>query len=85
MSIPLRWRLLDLETGATLTECVDVDGLFTDRVFPVEPVYERYTLLNCAPSGPLVAAINGTGPTWFGNFAVEGAHVPGRPLSRAFG
>jgi hypothetical protein len=81
VSIPLRWRLLDVETGAALTECTGVDGLFVDRVFPVEPLYERYTLLNCTPSGPLLAAINRTGPTWFGNFVVEGAHVPGRPVS----
>ncbi|MEV0397263.1 hypothetical protein [Polymorphospora rubra] len=81
MSIPLRWRLLDEETGATITDCTDIDGLFVDRVFPHEPLYERYTLLSCAPSGPLLAAIDGTGPTWFGNFVVEGAHAPGRPAS----
>ncbi|SCG76687.1 hypothetical protein GA0070614_5984 [Micromonospora coxensis] len=28
MSIPLRWRPLDEETGATFTDCVDIDGLF---------------------------------------------------------
>lgn len=83
MSIPLRWHLLDGQTGATLTECSDIDGLFVDRSFPVEPQYERYTLLNCAPSGPLLAAIDGTGPAWFGNFLVEGAHVPGRPVSES--
>ncbi|MGW4945025.1 barstar family protein [Actinoplanes sp. NPDC004185] len=81
MSIPLRWRLLDEGTRIALTECADVDGLFVDRVFPAEPVYERYTLLSCAPAGPLLVAIKGTGPTWFGNFVVEGAHVPGRPVS----
>jgi hypothetical protein len=70
VSFPARWCLLDMETGATLTDCMDIDGLFVDRVFPVEPLYERYTLLSCAPFGPL----------WFGNFVVEGAHVPGRPV-----
>ncbi|OKI65508.1 hypothetical protein [Micromonospora sp. CB01531] len=77
MSIPLRWRLLDEKTGATLADCTDIDGLFVDRVFPSEPLYERYTLLSCAPSGPLLAAIDGTGPAWFGNFVLEGADVPG--------
>lgn len=81
MSFPLRWRLLDMETGATLADCMDVEGLFVDRVFPVEPMYERYTLLRCAPSGPLLAALAGTGSAWFGSFVVEGAHVPGRPVS----
>ncbi|MEV4510867.1 hypothetical protein AB0K00_18075 [Dactylosporangium sp. NPDC049525] len=83
MSVPLRWRLLDNETGATVTDCTDIDGLFVDRVFPVEPLYERYTLVSCAPSGPLLAAINGTGPAWFGNFGIEGAHVPGQPVSES--
>ncbi|MFE9658234.1 hypothetical protein [Micromonospora sp. NPDC006431] len=46
MSTPLRWRLLDQETGATLTDCTDIDGLFVDRVCPNEPLYERYTLLS---------------------------------------
>ncbi|SEH00021.1 hypothetical protein SAMN05444920_114297 [Nonomuraea solani] len=80
MSTPLRWRLLDEETGVTLADFTDIDGLFIDRVFPIEPSYERYTLLSCAPSGPLLAAIDGTGPAWFGNFVVEGAHDPGRPV-----
>ncbi|NUT06413.1 MAG: hypothetical protein HOV76_23315 [Hamadaea sp.] len=81
MPIPLRWRLLDTKTGATLIDCTDVDGLFVDRVFPVEPTYERYTLASCTPSGPLLAAIEGTGSTWFGNFLVQGAHVAGRPVA----
>jgi len=81
VSFPVRWRLLDMETGAALTDCMDIDGLFVYRVFPVEPLYERYTLLSCAPSGPLLAAIDGTGPVWFGNLVVEDAHVPGRPVS----
>ncbi|NRQ38515.1 hypothetical protein HII36_42820 [Nonomuraea sp. NN258] len=81
MSIPLRWRLLDEETGVTLADITEIDGLFTDRVFPIEPSYERYTLLSCAPSGPLLATIDGTGPAWFGNLVAEGAHVPGRPVS----
>ncbi|MEU7824919.1 hypothetical protein [Catellatospora sp. NPDC049133] len=78
---PPRWRLLDEETGADLTDCADIDGLFVDRVFPPEPLYERYTLVSCAPSGPLRAAIDGTGPGWFGNFLLVGAHVAGRPVS----
>jgi hypothetical protein len=65
MSIPLRWRLLDEMTGDTLTECMDIDGLFVDRVFPAEQLYERYTLVGSALSGPLRAAIDGTGPAWF--------------------
>ena len=81
--IPLRWRLLDGTTGAGLTDCMDIDGIFVDRVFPAEPLYERYTLVNCAPSGPLLAAIDGTGPARFGNFIVEGAHVPGRPVNES--
>ncbi|MFG1891491.1 hypothetical protein ACGFIR_26915 [Micromonospora sp. NPDC049051] len=85
MSIPLRWRLLDVVTGASLADCMDVDGLFVDRRFPSEPLYERYTLLSCAPSGPLLAAIDGTGPAWFGNFVLEGAHVPHRPVSERCG
>ncbi|GIE90060.1 hypothetical protein [Actinoplanes regularis] len=85
MPIPLRWRLLDAETGATAVECTDIDGLFVDRKFPVEPAYERYTLLSCAPAGPLLAAIDGTGPAWFGNFLINGAHLGGRPVSEACG
>ncbi|MEE6263942.1 hypothetical protein [Plantactinospora sonchi] len=85
MSVPLRWRLLDERSGVTLTDCTDIDGLFVDRVFPVEPLYERYTLVRCAPSGPLLAAIDGTGPAWFGNLVVEGAHIPGRPVSERCG
>lgn len=85
MSIPLRWRLLDERTGATLADCTDIDGLFVDRLFPSEPLYERYTLLSCAPSGPLLAAVDGTGPAWFGNFVLEGAHVPGPPVSERCG
>lgn len=81
MSPPLRWRLLDEKTGAPLTDCTDIDGLFVDRVFPTEPRYERYTLLSCAPSGRLLAAIDGSGPAWFGNFVVDGAHVPDRPVN----
>ncbi|MEV4517837.1 hypothetical protein AB0K00_53865 [Dactylosporangium sp. NPDC049525] len=80
MPIPLRWRLLDEKTRATLTDCTDIDGLFVDGLFPAEPSYERYTLVGCAPSGPLRAAIDGTGPAWLGNLVVEGAHVPGRPV-----
>ena len=34
---------------------MDVDGLSVDRVFPVEPVFERYTLAGCAPFGALLA------------------------------
>jgi hypothetical protein len=79
--IPMRWRLLDAATGATLTDCTDIDGLFVDRVFPIEPTNERYTLVSCAPSGPLLAAIGGTGSAWFGNVVVEGAHVADRPAS----
>jgi hypothetical protein len=60
-----------------------IEGPFVDRVFAYEPLYERYTLLSCAPSGPLLAAIDGTGPAWFGNFVVEGARVPGRPVSES--
>jgi hypothetical protein len=78
---PLRWRLLDYDTRVTLTECTDIDGLFSDRVFPVEPTYEQYTLTGCQPAGPLGAAIDGTGPAWLGNLFLEGAHVPGRPVS----
>ncbi|MFC5922750.1 hypothetical protein [Micromonospora vulcania] len=85
MPIPLRWRLLDERTGATLTDCAVVDGLFVDRVFPPEPLYERYTLSSCAPTGPLLAAVDGTGPAWFGNFVLEGAHVPGRPVDGGCG
>lgn len=73
--------MLDEKTGAILADCVDIDGLFVDRVFPAEPLYERFTLLSCAPSGRLLAAIDGSGPVWFGNFVVEGAHDPDRPLS----
>ncbi|MGI5152993.1 hypothetical protein ACQEVC_42535 [Plantactinospora sp. CA-294935] len=58
-------------------------GLFVDRVFPPQPLYERYTLLSCTPSGPLLAAVDGTGPAWFGNLIVEGAHVPGRRVSQS--
>jgi hypothetical protein len=71
-----RWRLLDAETGATRTACADVNGLFVDRVFPAEPWYERYTLVSCAPAGPLLAALDGTGPAWFGNLLAEGVHAP---------
>ncbi|MFR9779889.1 hypothetical protein ACL02O_28015 [Micromonospora sp. MS34] len=39
---------------------------------PHELLCERRTLLSCVPSGPLLAAIDGTGPSWFGNFVVEG-------------
>ncbi|GAA2590797.1 hypothetical protein GCM10010435_81870 [Winogradskya consettensis] len=85
MSIPLRWRLLDEETGATVTECADIDGLFVDRLFPAEPVYERYTLVSCAPSGPLLAAIDGTGPAWFGNFGVVGACASDHPGTEVCG
>lgn len=81
MSIPLRWQLSDVVTGDPVTECMEIDGLFADRVFPVEPVHERYTLLDCAPSGPLRAAIDGDGPAWLANVAVVGAHVPGRPIA----
>lgn len=81
MLITPRWRLLDEETGATLTDCTDIDGLFVDRVFPPEPLYERYILSSCAPSGSLRAAVDGTGPAWLGNFVLVGAHVPGRPVS----
>lgn len=80
MPIPFRWRLLDIEIGETVTECNDIDGLFTDRVFPVAPVYERYTLVSCDPAGPLRAAIDGTGPDWLGILVVEPAHIPGRPV-----
>ncbi|GIE78502.1 hypothetical protein Aph02nite_44520 [Actinoplanes philippinensis] len=79
MPIPLRWRLLDIESGETVTECSDIDGLFTDRVFPAPPVYEHYTLVGCRPTGPLRAAIDGTGPDWLGILVVEPVHVPGRP------
>lgn len=85
MSNPLRWRLLDVTTGATLTDCGDIDGLFVDRVFPAPPQYERYTLVGCAPTGALVAAVDGTGPAWLGNLFLEGAHVPGRPVAEACG
>ncbi|SBT40898.1 hypothetical protein GA0070621_1085 [Micromonospora narathiwatensis] len=81
----MRWRLLDEETAAILIACTDVDGLFVDRVFPHEPLYERYTLLACAPSGLLLGAIDGTGPAWFGNFVVEGTHIPGRAASERCG
>jgi hypothetical protein len=64
---------------------MDVDGLFVDRMFPSVPLYERYTLVDCAASGPLFAAIDGTGPTWFGNVVVEGTHVPGRPVGERCG
>ncbi|MEV0901065.1 hypothetical protein [Actinoplanes sp. NPDC049802] len=80
MPIPFRWRLLDIESGKTITECSDIEGLFTDRVFPVAPVYERYTLVSCHPAGPLRAAIDGTGPDWLGILVIEPAHVPGRPV-----
>ncbi|WP_203931271.1 hypothetical protein [Virgisporangium ochraceum] len=62
---------------------MDIDGIFVDRVFPAEPQNERYTRVNCAPSGPLLAAIDGTGPAWVGNLIVEGAHVPGRPVNES--
>ncbi|GAA4608167.1 hypothetical protein BJY16_006703 [Actinoplanes octamycinicus] len=76
MPNPPRWRLLDNTSGATLTECAEIDGLSTDRVFPVEPAYERYTLLGCAPAGPLRAALDGTGPAWLGNLGLGGVHAP---------
>jgi hypothetical protein len=41
--------------------------------------------VDCVPSGPLFAAIDGTGPAWFGNVVVAGAHVPGRPVSERCG
>ncbi|SBT39252.1 barstar family protein [Micromonospora auratinigra] len=85
MPNPPRWRLLDMNTDVTLTECADVDGLFVDHVFPVEPDYERYTLVGCAPSGPLRAAVDGTGPAWLGNVLLEGAHVPDVPVSHRCG
>ncbi|MFF5232751.1 hypothetical protein [Dactylosporangium sp. NPDC000521] len=75
MPTPSRWRLLDYDTDAVIAECGDIDGLFTDRVFPVPPVYERYTLLGCAPEGPLRAAVDGTGPAWLGNVYLQGAHA----------
>ncbi|MEU0557574.1 hypothetical protein [Dactylosporangium sp. NPDC006015] len=76
MPIPSRWRLLDHDTDTVVAECDDIDGLFTDRVFPVPPVYERYTLLGCTPEGPLRAAVDGTGPAWLGNIYLEGVHAP---------
>ncbi|MEV4134723.1 hypothetical protein AB0J72_21445 [Dactylosporangium sp. NPDC049742] len=75
MPIPSRWRLLDYDTDAVIAECDDIDGLFTDRVFPVQPVYERYTLLGCTPEGSLRAAVDGTGPAWLGNIYLQGAHA----------
>jgi hypothetical protein len=83
VSIPMCWRLVGVTTGASLTDCMDIDGIFVDRVFPVQPRYERHTLLSCTPSGPLLAAIDGTGPAWFGNVVIDGAHVPGRPVNES--
>ncbi|MEV0567516.1 hypothetical protein [Dactylosporangium sp. NPDC050588] len=77
MPIPSRWRLLDHDTDAVLAGCDDIDGLFTDRVFPVRPVYERYTLLGCTPEGPLRAAVDGTGPAWLGAEVARAHLVPG--------
>ena len=83
---PSRWRLFDDETdGVTFFDCSEIHGLFTGRVFPAEPPRERYTLVSCAPTGPLLAAIDGTGPAWFGNLLAEAAHVPGRPVSERCG
>ncbi|GAA1640369.1 hypothetical protein [Actinoplanes couchii] len=66
MPPPPQWRLFDSETGVPLTDCQDIDGLFDDRPFPADPVYERVTLRGCAPAGPLKAAVDGTGPAWLG-------------------
>ncbi|MEV6968838.1 hypothetical protein AB0M47_27335 [Hamadaea sp. NPDC051192] len=85
MPIPLRWRLLDAKTGTTLTDCTDIDGLFVDHTFPIQPTYERYTLAGCAPTGPLLDAIEGTGSTWFGNLIVERAHHADRPVGERCG
>ncbi|BCJ48477.1 hypothetical protein GCM10010168_75970 [Actinoplanes ianthinogenes] len=82
MPIPPRWRLFDESSGATLTDCIEIDGLFTDRVFPAEPLYERYTLVSCTPSGALRAAIDGTGPDWLGTVIVDGVHDPCPPVCR---
>ncbi|WP_433790011.1 barstar family protein [Actinoplanes sp. CA-252034] len=71
MSIPFRWRLSDVTTDDPVTECMEIDGLFTDLTFPVEPVYERHILQGCEPSGRLRAVIDGGEPSWFGNLVLE--------------
>ncbi|GIE74798.1 hypothetical protein Aph02nite_07480 [Actinoplanes philippinensis] len=71
MSIPFRWQLSDANTEAQIAECMEIDGLFTDLTFPLDPVYERWTLLGCEPSGRLRAAIGGAEPSWFGNLILE--------------
>lgn len=71
MPIPFRWRLSDLTTDEPVTECMEIDGLFTGLTFPVEPTYENYTLLGCEPDGRLQAVIDSGEPSWFGNLTLE--------------
>ncbi|MEV4280679.1 hypothetical protein [Actinoplanes xinjiangensis] len=51
-----------MSTGEPIAECTEIDGLFTDLTFPVEPVFERYTLLRGEPSGRLRAVVDSGGP-----------------------
>jgi hypothetical protein len=71
VSIPFRWRLSDMTSDDLVTECMEIDGLFSDLTFPPVPVYECYTLLSCEPTGRLRATIDTGVPSWFGNLILE--------------
>ncbi|MFC6019552.1 barstar family protein [Plantactinospora solaniradicis] len=83
--VPLRWLLVDEDTGGrngpdvVLGACAHLDGLFVDPVPAREP--ERYTLLGCEPAGRLRAALDriGTDAARLGNVVLDPVHGPGRP------
>ncbi|MBB2943144.1 RNAse (barnase) inhibitor barstar [Actinoplanes lutulentus] len=74
--IGLPWLLVDetIDDGDNVVAaCADIDGLFA----PVsEPPLERYSLLDCRPTGRLRAACDGTGPLWVGNIGLEALGSP---------
>ncbi|BBH63405.1 hypothetical protein ACTI_00900 [Actinoplanes sp. OR16] len=74
--IGLPWLLVDetIDDGDNVVAaCADIDGLFASVA---TPPLERYTLLDCRPSGRLRAAGDDTGPLWVGNIGLEAASSP---------
>ena len=56
--------LLRNDDDEPIAACADVEGLFAD--LPPRP-REHYTLVGCAPDGPLAAILGDGPPRWLGN------------------
>lgn len=82
-----RWMLLDEYTGDdefVVGVCHEIEGLFADPE-PVPPP-ETFTLLGCAPAGPLREAMDGIGTerAWLADIGLTPVHRGPRPAKCLF-